>query len=221
MILTMAFALFNPTAYAATMRPVISEPGDGWTEESFDPLQRGSVGENVKTLQKHLIANGYSLMINGEFDVYTELAVKCYQAAAGYDITGVADERTFARLGKVENFLAIADSRLGYRYVRGGKGPNKFDCSGFVYWVLNRSGIEQAYMNSRAWPRSKTYTKIKKMEDLIRGDILCFRGHMAIYLGEGQMINASGSNGKVVIREGSIFESSYWRKVFVCGFRVF
>ncbi len=214
----MAFAFFNPTAYAAALRPDLCDTA---IVESFDPLQVGSVGANVEMLQEYLIANGCTLMVTGEFDAYTESAVKLYQAAVGYEVTGIVDERTFERLADIENFLAIASSKLGCKYVSGGKGPNRFDCSGFVYWVMNESGVEQAYMNSRAWPRCRTYTKIKRMEDLLRGDILCFKGHMAIYLGQGIMINASGSNGKVVIREGSILESRYWRKVFVCGFRVF
>lgn len=189
--------------------------------EPFVLLERGSTGENVKTLQANLRANGYLLDITGEYDIYTELTVRHYQSVIGNKMTGVVDEALFMRLENVETFLSIASSRLGCRYVSGGKGPNRFDCSGFVYWTLNCAGIDQAYMTSHTWPRSKTYTRIDKMEDLIRGDILCFRGHMAIYMGDGIMINASGSNGKVVIREGSILKSRYWRRVFVCGFRVF
>ena len=42
---------------------------------------------------------------------------------------------------KVADLIAIARTKLGAPYVRGAKGPNSFDCSGFVYWVINQAGI--------------------------------------------------------------------------------
>ena len=119
----------------------------------------------------------------------------------------------------VESFISVAESKLGSKYVGGGKGPNVFDCSGFVYWCLNQVGVKQGYMTSYTWRSCTKYTRIENMSDLQRGDVIVYKGHVAICAGDGVMIDASSSNGKVVKRKYT--GSSYWTRNFICGYRVF
>ena len=121
----------------------------------------------------------------------------------------------------VSTFLSIAKSKLGSKYVRAGKGPNTFDCSGFVYWCLNQAGVTQGYMTSASWQKTTKYQRISDMNKLEAGDIVSFKGHVGIYLGGGKMIDASSSEGKVRITGSAIQNSSYWKRNFVAGFRVF
>lgn len=121
----------------------------------------------------------------------------------------------------VETFLSIAKSKLGSRYVTGGKGPNTFDCSGFVYWCLNQAGVPQGYMTSSTWQKTTNYQRISKMSDLQAGDVISYKGHVGIYLGGGKMIDASSSAGQVRITDSDIRSSSYWTSHFVCGYRIF
>lgn len=121
--------------------------------------------------------------------------------------------------GNVEAFINAAFAQLGKPYVWGGKGPNVFDCSGFVYYALKTSGNGIGYMTSATWAQSN-YSRIDRMEDLQRGDVICYKGHVGIYLGDGTMIDASSSQGKIRV-SSNIFNSSYWTSHFVCGRRVF
>ena len=89
-----------------------------------------------------------------------------------------------------------------------------------MYYCLNQAGISQGYMTSSAWQSCTKYPKVSSMSDLKRGDIISFEGHVGIYLGDGEMIDASSSRGKVRITS-NILSSSYWTSHFVCGFRVF
>ena len=114
--------------------------------------------------------------------------------------------------------IAAAESKLGVRYVRGGKGPDKFDCSGFVYWCLNQAGVRQGYMTSGSWAKTEKYPTIGKLSNAQRGDILCFDGHVGIALGGGKMIDASSGAGKIRVTSLS---TPYWQKEYICGFRVF
>lgn len=118
----------------------------------------------------------------------------------------------------VEKFIEVAKTKLGCKYVSGGKGPNVFDCSGFVYWCLNQAGVRQGYMTSATWQKCTKYQRIDSFDDLKRGDVISFRGHVAICLGGGQMIDAGSSKGNV---HYSNLNTSYWRSHFVCGFRIF
>ncbi len=124
----------------------------------------------------------------------------------------------------VERLISIAESKLGSKYVWGAKGPNTFDCSGFVYYCLNKAGVKQGYLTSKGWASSRRFQKITSTSKLKRGDILVFSGdsagHVGIYLGNGRMIDASSSNGKVVKRSG-LWRGSYWSSHFICAFRVY
>lgn len=129
------------------------------------------------------------------------------------DTTVTADSKSVSAL------ISVAKSKLGSRYVRGGKGPNTFDCSGFVYWCLNQIGVKQGYMTSAGWRSTSKYPTVNSMSKLEKGDIVCFVGHVGIYLGGGKMIDASSSEGKIRITS-NIQNSSYWRSHFVKGCRV-
>jgi cell wall-associated NlpC family hydrolase len=84
---------------------------------------------------------------------------------------------------------AKAVSLVGSRYRYGGRTPSGFDCSGLVNYVANSSGV--------AVPRSAStmYKTLSKTSDLRVGDIIYFgRGsvsHVAIYVGNGQIVHAS------------------------------
>lgn len=119
---------------------------------------------------------------------------------------------------RIERFIRIANNKVGSRYVRGGKGPNVFDCSGFVYWCLNQAGVNQSYMTSSMWAHCTKYQRNNNFNNIKRGDVIVFQGHVAISLGNGMMIDASQSKGQVVIRSN---QSSYWRNVFICSYRIF
>ncbi len=119
----------------------------------------------------------------------------------------------------VDKLIDIAQGLKGKKYVFGAKGPSTFDCSGFVYYCLKEAGVSLRYMTSDGW-RSSSYKTISSMSDLRKGDILCFDGHVGIYQGNGTMIDASSSNGKVRVTK-DIRENSYWTKHFICAKRVF
>jgi len=119
--------------------------------------------------------------------------------------------------GPAGSLIAIAYSRLGSRYVWGSKGPNSFDCSGFVYWCLNQSGVSQSYLTSSGWRNPGRYTKISDFDSIQAGDIVVVSGHVGIAAGNGTVIDASSSNGRVVHRS----LSDWWRSNFIVAWRIF
>lgn len=117
----------------------------------------------------------------------------------------------------VRRLINTAMTKLGTPYRWGAKGKGAFDCSGFVYWCLNNSGVSQPYLTSSAWSKSNKYRRINNFSDIIAGDIVVVKGHVGIALGNGEVIDASSSNGRVVRRS----LSSWWRKNFRVAFRIF
>jgi cell wall-associated NlpC family hydrolase len=101
--------------------------------------------------------------------------------------------------------LKAAMSRLGMRYVWGGAGPTQFDCSGLVQWSFARAGI---VMPRVAADQALTGPAVPTSQ-LQPGDLLFYHtdptapayiSHVAIYLGNGWMIQAPepGKNVEVV-----------------------
>ncbi len=117
----------------------------------------------------------------------------------------------------VSALLKVAKSKLGKPYVYGAKGPNAFDCSGYVYWCLNQVGIKQSYVTSYGWRTIGKYQKITSFSSIKAGDIVVVRGHVGIAAGNGMVYDASSSSGKIVYRS----LGSWWKNNFICAWRIF
>lgn len=119
--------------------------------------------------------------------------------------------------GSAQALINVASSKLGCPYVWGAKGPNSFDCSGFVYWCLNQVGVRQSYLTSSGWRNPGRYQRVSSFDSIQAGDIVVVSGHVGIAAGGGTVIDASSSNGRVVHRS----LSSWWRNNFIVAWRIF
>jgi hypothetical protein len=98
-----------------------------------------------------------------------------------------------------ERFAAMMDEamkHLGKPYVFGAKGPNAFDCSGFVCWVLRNSGIKNIATDAQGIFNASTPVS---PADAKPGDLIFFKGtystrntvtHVGIYIGNDKMIHS-------------------------------
>ncbi len=89
--------------------------------------------------------------------------------------------------------VAVAEHYLGVRYLWGGNSPQSgFDCSGFVKFVYAQLGLTLAHYAATQYV---TTPRIDPSE-LVAGDLVFFEpradgpGHVGIYIGEGQLIEA-------------------------------
>lgn len=113
--------------------------------------------------------------------------------------------------------IAEAEKYLGYPYVWGGASPaTSFDCSGFVCYVLDKSGV---YPMSRTTAQGifNQCAKIPRSEAK-PGDIIFFTGtydssgpvsHVAIYVGGNMMLHCA-SGGVQYAR----MDTNYWTEHF-------
>jgi peptidoglycan DL-endopeptidase CwlO len=96
---------------------------------------------------------------------------------------------------ELTNMLRAAESRRGLPYVWGASGPSSFDCSGLVQWSFAQAGIT---MPRVAADQARAGAAIPASQ-LEPGDLLFYHtdptdpgyiSHVAIYLGNGWMIQA-------------------------------
>ena len=92
--------------------------------------------------------------------------------------------------------VQAAQSRLGSPYVWGGCGPNQFDCSGLVRWAYGQAGVQ---LNGNSNQLSHSGISVPQSQAM-PGDLVFPRaGHVQMYIGNGQVIEAPGSGGSVQI----------------------
>jgi cell wall-associated NlpC family hydrolase len=119
-----------------------------------------------------------------------------------------------------QTIVANAMRYLGARYRFGGMSPSGFDCSGFVKYVVGKSGKTIARdMGSMIASGTRVSSK-----DLQPGDLLFFsntykRGlsHAGIYIGNGKFIHAENERTGVVI---SGVWTAYWAAHYTTAVRL-
>lgn len=86
---------------------------------------------------------------------------------------------------------AYAKRFVGCSYSSGGKGPNSFDCSGFVYYVYKHFGISMPASSSAYFSNPSKYGTVVSASEAKAGDIVSWNGHVAIYLGNNSIVHAA------------------------------
>lgn len=121
-----------------------------------------------------------------------------------------------------QKIIAAAMSKLGFPYQSGNEftGLEGGDCSGLVYYVLNQAGINVGRRTAEGYYNQLKNNRVA-LSDIQPGDILFWTNkdpsdgknidHTGVYIGNGKIIDASSSNGRILERDiwGTRENSSY------------
>lgn len=160
---------------------------------------------------------------------------KYYYAVASYDIKKgkkIYSEKSDVVSGKTPKKLTpqtkgfsktpaavvrkVARSKKGCAYVHGTAGPRSFDCSGYVYWVYNKSPQVKALHTKRftrgsaqsEYQELRKYSIGRNLRNAQPGDIVFYSHsgstsnihHVALFYGNGKIIHASSPRTGVIIQ---------------------
>ena len=85
---------------------------------------------------------------------------------------------------------------VGNRYVWGGESlTNGVDCSGFVMKIYEKFGISLPHSSYKL----RSVGRAVKESELQPGDIICYSGHVALYMGNGKIVHASNKKDGIKI----------------------
>jgi len=96
-----------------------------------------------------------------------------------------------------KNFLKIVNKFLGFKYLWGGKGYEGIDCSALIQIIY--------LFNNKFFPRDTkdqikfSEKKVKKKNIYEKGNIIYWKGHVAICINKKKLIHAYGPKKKVLI----------------------
>lgn len=93
---------------------------------------------------------------------------------------------------------------VGNPYVWGGTSlTNGADCSGFVQSVYSKFGVD---LPRTSYEQQNTGKEVS-YADAQPGDLICYGGHVAIYMGNGQIVHASNSRDGIKISDNAAYRT--------------
>ncbi len=180
------------------------EEGFGWVSREFITvytefsLYAESKEEEAARLQKEAEERRRIRQQNEQAEKATQAAIPAFVPTEGSE-NGIS-------------VVEYAVQFVGNPYVWGGSSlTNGADCSGFTMKVYENFGVSLPHSSSAQ--RKQGYA-VEGLENAQPGDLICYSGHVAIYMGDGMIVHASNKKDGIKISKATYRKILAIRRIF-------
>ncbi|HKM33380.1 MAG TPA: SH3 domain-containing protein [Lachnospiraceae bacterium] len=190
------------------------EEGDGWISKEYVEVHTEFVKAESKADEEARLAKEAEERRKAQ-----EAARKTQQASqnstSSQNSSSSTASNTYAVGEGSELGVSVAEYALqfvGNPYVWGGTSlTNGADCSGFVMSVYANFGVSLPH--SSAADRNQGYA-VDGLENAQPGDLICYSGHVAMYIGNGQIVHASTKKTGIIVSNADYKKALAIRRIF-------
>ncbi len=124
--------------------------------------------------------------------------------AAGKKIRMTNGRTADAYSSKGDKVIAFALKFVGNPYRFGGTSlTNGADCSGFIMSIYAHFGVN---LPRTSTAMRKAGFRVPSLKAAKPGDILCYKGHVALYMGKNTIVHASNKKYGICIRKNAAYK---------------
>ncbi len=202
----------------------VLEELDGWVKVSIEEGEGYVSAEYVNLRTDFVVAESRAeeearLERERQEREAAQAAARAAQAAANRNTNSGSSQSTYTVptiTGDGSMGVSVAQYAcqfVGNPYVYGGSSlTNGTDCSGFVMSVYAAFGVSLPHSSTA--DRSRGYAVEGGVANAQPGDIICYSGHVGIYIGNGQIVHASNSRTGIIISNVSYRSVLAVRRIF-------
>lgn len=190
------------------------EEGDGYVSTDYVTLSTEFVKAESKAEEEARLKKAEEERKAAEAAAAASQAKK--KSSSGNSSSSTSQAPAMTVSGGSEYGNAVANYALqfvGNPYVYGGTSlTNGADCSGFVMSVYSNFGI--GLPHSSAADRKVGYEVEGGLANAQPGDLICYSGHVALYIGNGQIVHASTAKTGIIVSNAGYRQALAVRRIF-------
>jgi cell wall-associated NlpC family hydrolase len=197
--------IFSTTLTTAPKKEV--KAAEGYSGKIFRHWTRLRTGKSKKAKVLKTLKVGTAVTVYGTSGSWRKVSVagKTGYVPKQYVYVGTkAPSLTGSTYEKGQTVAEFAQRFVGNPYVWGGTDLNRgADCSGFIGSIYRSFGYKLPRSSSELRSAGRKVPYSQKQP----GDIICYNGHVAMYIGNGKIVHASSRKTGIKISQRANYRS--------------
>lgn len=197
-----------------TWAKISMEEGDGWVSKDYVEIHSEFVEAESRAEEEARLAKEAEERQKAQEAAKAKRAAKQQETSA--QTTQTATPSTTYTVGEGSELgVAVAEYALqfvGNPYKWGGTSlTSGADCSGFVMSVYANFGVSLPHSSKSDRTQGSA---VDGLENAQPGDLICYSGHVALYIGNGQIVHASNKRTGIIVSNADYKKILAIRRIF-------